>query len=155
MLAIETPNFHFHNANPKGKKAADCVVRAIAVALGQTWEETMREMTELGIKHGLVFNEDKLIDLYLNKKGWFKMKEPRDCDNKKISVERFAKGRGSSGVFVARAGSHHLTLIADGVVWDTWDCSKKTMHSFYTNPMAKAPKLEREQPKPEKRRFTL
>lgn len=155
MKAIETPTFHFHNANPKGRKAGDCVVRAISVALGQSWEQTMREMTELGIKHGYAFNETKLIDIYMKEKGWTKIKEPRNYENKKISVSQFLNNAGSKGVIVANAGSHHVTLIANGVVWDTWNCCSQTMHTYFTNPKAVAPELNREEPKPEKRRFTL
>lgn len=152
----ETPTFHFHNANPKGKNANDCVARAICVALGQSWEDTIREMTELGIKRGYAFNEDKLIDIYLKEKGWTKMSEPRDHENKKIKVGQFVCRRGNDkGVIIAKAGSHHVTLIVNGVVWDTWNCCSQTMHSYFVNSKAVAPELKREEPKPEKRRFTL
>lgn len=145
----ETEIFHFHNANPKGKNASDCVVRAISVALNQTWEDTMREMTEMGIKLGYAFNEDKLIDPYLKSKGWDKFKEPRDLKNKKISVAQFLKDkRNQSGVLIVKVGSHHVSLIVDGVVWDTWDCTSRTMHTYFRNPIAKTPIKE-------KRRFTL
>ena len=145
----ETDIFHFHNANPKCRNASDCVARAISVALSQDWETTIRELTELGIKRGLVFNEPKCYDAYLESKGWQKMKEPRDKNNKKIRVAQYLKTPGAKGgVILAHVGSHHLTVIVDGVVWDTWDCSLQTMHTYYTNPNAKGPKKE-------KRRFTL
>ena len=134
----ETDLFHFHNANPKGKNANDCVARAISVALGQTWEYTIREMTELGIKLGLAFNEDKLIDKYLRDKGWEKYNEPRDSANKKLSVAQFVNKpgnyKGNKGVIIAKVGSHHVSLIIDGIVWDTWDCSKNTMHVYWRLP---------------------
>ena len=140
----ETPIFHFHNANPKDKNANDCVARAISVALSQSWEDTIREMTECGLKLGLVFNETKCIEKYLKDKGWEKYKEPRDQNNKKISVAQFLKRPGSDkGVIVAFVGSHHTSLIVNGVVWDTWDCSKKTMHSYFRNPAAKIPEKQK------------
>jgi len=149
----ETQTFHFHNANPKGKNANDCVARAISVALSQSWEVTIREMTELGIKLGLSFNEDKCIDSYLEEKGWTKYKEPRNENNKKITICQFLKKPGNDkGVIIAKAGSHHITLIVDGVVWDTWDCSNQTIHRYFKNPNVAAPKLERTI---EKRRFLL
>lgn len=136
----ETPIFHFHNANPKGKNANDCVARAISVALSQSWEDTIREMTELGIKYGYAFNEDKLIERYLKEKGWEQLKEPRDQNNKKISVARFISRPGNNkGVIIARVGSHHISLIVNGQVWDTWDCTKQTMHSYWRNLTVKAP----------------
>ena len=128
----ETPIYHFHNANPKGKNASDCVARAISVALGQSWEETIRDMTELGIKNGLPFNEDRLIAKYLDSKGWSKMKEPRDADNRKISVKRFLALRiKKPETIIAKVGSHHVSLIKNGVVWDTWDCTNQTMHAYW------------------------
>lgn len=150
----ETPTFHFHNANPKGKNANDCVARAISVALSQSWEQTIREMTELGIKLGLAFNEDKCIDAYLKQKGWLRYPEPRDLENKKYTVERLLKKPHylNEGVVIAKVGSHHITLIVDGVVWDTWDCTKQTIHRYFKNPNAKTPEKAHTG---EKRRFTL
>lgn len=130
----ETSTFHFHNANPKGKNANDCVARAISVALSQSWEDTIREMTELGIKLGYAFNEDKLIAQYLKEKGWERYPEPRDLNNKKITVNQFINKHGNNkGVIIAKVGSHHLSLIIDGVLWDTWDCTNNTMHAYWRN----------------------
>lgn len=152
----ETDIFHFHNENPKGKKANDCVARAISVALSQSWGDTIKEMTDLGIKLGLVFNEDKCVEAYLKNKGWDKYKEPRDLNNKKISVAQFLKQRGNDkGVIVAKVGSHHITLIVDGVVWDTWDCTRQTMHTYYRNPSVQSPKACGNNLYETKRRFTL
>lgn len=128
----ETSTFHFHNANPKGKNANDCVARAISVALSQSWDDTIREMTELGIKLGFVFNEDKCIARYLKDKGWERYNEPRDLENKKLTVKQFIKRPGNDkGSIIAKVGSHHLSIIVDGVVWDTWDCSNKIIHAYW------------------------
>lgn len=127
---LDTPYFHFHNANPRNKNRNDCVARAISVALGQSWEFTVREMTEKAIKLGGVFNEDVVIDSYLKEKGWFKCKEPRNAENKKITVEEFLKNH-KDGIYIIKAGSHHLTLSIRGKIWDTWDCTKKTMHCYF------------------------
>lgn len=128
--AEDTLYFHFHNANPRGKNKNDCVARAISVALGQRWETTVREMTEKAIRMSCVFNEDTTIDAYLKDKGWIKCKEPRDSQNKKITVLEFLKEH-KKGIYIIKAGSHHLSLIINGKVWDTWDCTKKTMHSYF------------------------
>lgn len=131
----ETSTFHFHNANPKGKNANDCVARAISVALSQSWEDTIREMTELGIELGFAFNEDKLVSKFLRNKGFEEFKEPRDIKNKKITINQFINKHGNDeGIIVAKVGSHHISLIIDGVVWDTWDCSKKIIHTYWKLP---------------------
>ena len=155
MKAIETPTFHYYNANPKGRKVGDCVVRAISTALGQTWERTMQEMTDLGIKDGRPYNEPKNIEKYLAARGWTKQKEPRTYANKKMPMCDFLNNAGSKGVIIASVGSHHLTLIVNGVNWDIWNCTRQTMHTYYTNPNVVGPELDRPELKPEKRRFTL
>lgn len=129
----ETATFHFVNVNPKGKNTDDCVARAISVALGQTWEQTIREMTELGISIGYPFNNDKTVVKYLEKKGWTYCKEPRDVYNKKITLEQFMNTH-AKGVYIVKPGSHHVSLVVDGVCWDSWNCTKKTMHSYFVPP---------------------
>ncbi len=127
----ETPYFHFFNANPKGRNASDCVYRAISVALNQDYAATMREMTEFALQKGYAPNEDKLIKLYLESKGWETCSEPRDQANKKISIERFLVRTDQTKVYVVKAGSHHITVLKEGKVWDTWNCSKKLMHRYW------------------------
>lgn len=130
----ESDFFHFFNANPKGKNASDCVYRAISVALEQEYALTMREMTEFALSKGYAPNEDKLVRLYLESKGWETCKEPRNKDNKKISVKQFLKTSlviHGSDVLVAKVGSHHVTLIKESKVWDTWDCSSNTLHTYW------------------------
>lgn len=128
---VETPFFHFHNANPKGRNASDCVYRAISVALDLPYEDVMRDMTEFALEKGYAPDEDKLIRLYMESKGWVTCKEPRNHENKKITVERFIKIIAPKETLVVKAGSHHITLIKEGKVWDTWDSSKQTMHSYW------------------------
>ena len=127
--------YEFINLNPKGKFVGDCVIRAIALACGQTWEQTIREMTELGIKKGYELNDKKFIPIYLKAKGFTKMTEPRNYDNKKITVREWLCSRDyhlwHSYKIVANVGSCHVSCIIEGKVHDTWDCSKHTMHTWW------------------------
>lgn len=52
----ETPTFHYHQANPHNRINGDCVIRAISVFLGISWTECVKEMTECGLKKGLILN---------------------------------------------------------------------------------------------------
>ena len=126
--------YNYININPKGKYGGDCVVRAIALATGQSWEETVRDMTEFGIKKGLVLNDKKLYPLYLEYKGFAKMSEPRYVDNTKMSVREWIRHRGIVWIkkkIIVNVGSHHLSAIIDGKINDTWDCSDNTMHQWW------------------------
>lgn len=122
--------FVFYNANPKNKFGDDCVIRAISTVLGQSWETTIREMTELGIKLGYVLNDKHVYEKYLELKGYVKHSEPRDSDNCKMSVREVIK-RYRINNAVANVGSHHVVAIVNNKVNDIWDSSKKTMHVYW------------------------
>ena len=131
-----TEYYTYYNANPKNKLGGDCVIRAIALATGQSWEQTVRELTELGIKHGLVCNDQKLYPKYLESKGFIQAKEPRDVCNRKMLVKEWMKEEeiypgNHKSIIVANVGSHHVTCIIDGTVHDIWNSSTQTMHKYW------------------------
>jgi len=127
-----TDYFTYYNANDKSKIGGDCVVRAVALACSQSWEQTVREMTEMGIKKGLLLNDKKLYPKYLESKGFIQMPEPRDAENLKISVIKFIKSGNIKGyVVVANVGSHHAVCIKNGKVHDIWNSSFQTMHKYW------------------------
>lgn len=126
----ETPTFHFFNANPKGKNASDCVVRALCVALEQDYQTTARELLECGLEIGYACNEDKTINEYLARKGWIRYKKPTMPNNKAMRVSGLVL-RERKGTVVVKVGAHHISLIKDGVIWDTWDCSKKVAQQYW------------------------
>ena len=131
----ENMYYHYINVNPKDKYGGDCVVRAIAHACNQSWEQTVRELTELGIKKGYLCNDRKLFPLYLKQKGFTQMKEPRNSDNKKITVREWLSSRDGwlwhSYRIVVSVGTHHISSIVDNKINDIWDCSKNTMHKWW------------------------
>ena len=128
---INTEYYEYTNVNPKNKFGGDCVVRAIANATNQTWEQTVREMTELGIKLGFVLNDHHVYEKYLLLKGFVQAKEPRDVYNQKITVVEFIRKYKENNVIVMNVGSHHVSCIKNGKVNDIWDCSKETMHKYW------------------------
>lgn len=135
----ETAVFHFYNANPKNRIAADCVVRAICTALGQTWEQTVREMTEVGIELGRAFNEDDTIKKYLERKGWVKCYQPRKGDNTKYTGKEWCLRLQEREIptckrmerMIANIGGHHMVAIMDGKIQDIWDCSGKCIGNYW------------------------
>lgn len=128
----ETKTFHYYNANTHGRKSDDCVIRAIAYALHQTWEKTYMEMAELGCKHGYVQNDDWTINHYLETKGWVKCPQLRHADNTKYTVKDFVN-KMNKGIYVIRM-SHHLSVVDNGINIDIWDCVKYggTVGCYYT-----------------------
>lgn len=128
-----TEFYEYTNVNPKDKFGGDCVIRAIADALDQSWETTVRELTELGIKKGFLCNDNHLYPKYLESKGFRAMSEPRDVNNRKLSVKDFLIQREGYPMrtIVANVGSHHVTCIKGGKVHDIWNSSNETMHKYW------------------------
>ena len=46
------------NMNPKGWKCGDCVIRACAKALNQSWDDTYNQLYEIGFKKKRMPNDD-------------------------------------------------------------------------------------------------
>lgn len=131
-----TDCYTYYNANPKGKIGGDCVIRAIALATGQSWEQTIRELTELGIKTGYVLNDQHVYTKYLLLKGFTQCKEPRNAYNKKMTVKEWMQEEqiysgNQKSVIVAKVGSHHIACIIEGTVHDIWNSSSQTMHKYW------------------------
>ena len=127
-----TDFYEYTNVNPKDKYGGDCVIRAIALATGQSWEQTIRELTEVGIKKGFVLIDWHVYEKYLETHGFIRCKEPRDVNNRKMTVKEWMiEEQITKGTFVIVAGTHHLSCIVDGKVRDIWDASKVTMHKYW------------------------
>ena len=120
----DTDTFHYFNANPHNRINGDCVIRAIATATGKTWEHIVRELTEIGLKHGLICNDVKCYEIYLAQEGWIKHPQPRKADNTKFTGQEFCRllqARRDNFPVIAHIGGHHIVAIIEGRVWDTWD----------------------------------
>ena len=107
------------SAGYKGK-TGDCVVRAIAIALELPYKEVYNELTKMqasSVRNG-VFK--KVIRKYLTGKGWTwipKMTIGSGCTTH-LSADELPKGRIICNV------SRHLSAVIDGVINDTFDCSR-------------------------------
>ena len=132
----DTDYFHFYNANPKGKRTTDCVVRAITVALDQPYDQTLRELTEMSLKTGWMWNENKGIDAFMKSKGWIKCKQPKKSDGTKYTGKEFCRtlvhpiyseelnltNRSFEiNRVLVNIGGHHTVAIVGGQIWDIWN----------------------------------
>jgi hypothetical protein len=146
----ETSSFLYHNANFKGlTKAGDCVIRAIATALDQTWEQTVRELAEVSIRTGYMLNMPQCYGKYLEEKGWKKQKQPRKADNSKYTGREWCTWlsvndpHGETGNIIANIGSYHTVAIVptnhgDGInsrfkVLDTWDSTRGCIGNYWVS----------------------
>ena len=79
----DTKYVHFFNANPKDKKTGDCVIRAISTATGKSWDDVLDELTEVAHTVKSVPNNKECYEVYLEKNGFIRCKQPRKDDNTK------------------------------------------------------------------------
>ena len=125
----DTETFKYYNANPKNRITGDCVFRAIALALEQTWEQTVMEMAKLSCENGYALNDTKGIAKYMESKGWIKCKQPRKSDNTKYTGKEFCKF--FRGTCVANIGGHHTVCIKNGKVHDIWDSTDGSIGNYW------------------------
>lgn len=118
----------YYNLNPKGKNVGDCVVRAIAKALNQSWEDTYIDLTIRGYLMGDLLSSNAVWGSYLKVKGFTRDIISNDCPEC-YTIEDFCNEH-PKGTFIIGTGTHCVT-VENGCVFDTWDSSGETPIYFY------------------------
>lgn len=127
----------------KATNVGDCVTRAIAIATGKDYKEVYNRLNEMAKKESTkrhrghkrsqsrngVFKET--WKRYLKEIGWVHHKT---CElGSKAKKVKFIEGALPSEGKVIVQLSRHLTCLVDGVINDTYDCSKKDYYDFDGN----------------------
>ena len=110
--------YKFYNANSKGNYVNDCVIRAISVAERKTWDETYRELSEIARTEGIILDDVRFVENYLDKRY------KRVCHYSKTVgefINEFPKG-----TFLITM-DNHITVCVDGTLYDTFDCRPRYM----------------------------
>lgn len=120
--------FKEFNAHPKGIKTGDCVVRAIATATDKDYLELRRELNRKKREWGFTSCKDtKFLYEYLTN-------YPR-LIFKPIKGEARIKGSDftelhPTGTFILKMAGH-ITACIDGVIFDTWDCTYRSVYTAW------------------------
>ena len=110
-----------YNNNPKGRKTGDCVVRAISLALNQTWEDTYAQFLDVALETGYAIATKEHFTIYLKQRGYEKQKMPKEF------ADEIAEKDTTYIVNLA----NHLTVIKNKNLYDIWDCSRKSVGNFW------------------------
>lgn len=110
--------FARYNANPSGKNAIDCTVRAISVILGYDWERTYIELCLQGFIMNNMPTANYVWGAYLKSKGFRRKVIPNECPDN-YTVRDFCDDH-PHGVFLL-ALEKHVVAVCDGDYYDTWD----------------------------------
>lgn len=110
--------YKYYNANVRGNNVNDCVIRAISKAEDKSWDETYRELSEIAQYEGVLLDDVEFVEHYLDKRY------KRACHYSK-TVEEFMAENPKGIYLITMEG--HITVIIDGVLYDTFDCRKRRM----------------------------
>lgn len=114
--------YKYYNANSRGQFVNDCTVRAISVAEGKTWDETYEELSDLAQEQGTLLDDVIFIEDYLDRRYY---RVPRYAKTVGEFIEEYPRG-----VFLITMDGH-ITVVVDGVLYDTFDCRDRTIRSAW------------------------
>lgn len=116
-----------YNVNPVANRTEDCGIRAVAVALGITWEQAFDLLAYNARAMGDVMHSNAVIGSVLRQNGFNKGLIPNQCPDC-YTIADFAADN-PQGDFVVGTGSHVVAVI-DGNIIDTFN-SKDLVPVWY------------------------
>lgn len=117
------------NNNPRyNYRAGDCVIRAISVATGDSWDDIYDDLCAEGKYIGDWGNSNGIWDGYLRKRGFERYICPNDCPYC-YSIADFAKEH-QQGTYILATGRHAVAVV-DGNYIDSWDSGDEIPIYYY------------------------
>lgn len=106
------------NPNPNGIYADDCLVRAISLITGKSWDSIYFDLCLQGYLMKNMPSVNKVWGNYLRSIGFVEYPFTRMCSDC-YTVRDFCYDN-PSGAFILATGSHVIAVI-DGDYYDAWD----------------------------------
>lgn len=110
------------NNNPLKKSVGDCVIRAISLAEGRSWDEVYLDLMVEGFTEKDITSSNVVWGSYLRDKGYKRNLIPDSCPNC-YTIEDFTEDH-PQGTFILATGTHAVCAI-HGNYYDTWDSGKE------------------------------
>ena len=107
-----------YNANPYNNRTGDCVVRALSVALDETWEKIYTDLFYQGLKLKGMSSTNAVWGAYLRSKGFEREVIPNTCPDC-YTVSAFAEDH-PVGRYLLKT-HEHVVAVVDGNYYDTFD----------------------------------
>lgn len=118
-----------YEPNPVRTGAGDCAVRAVAKALGLSWEEAYTRLSANGFQMGNVISADEVWGSLLRQNGFTRYLVENTCPDC-YSVEDFSNDH-PNGLYVVKSENHVATIV-NGTLYDSWPSQDKTVIYFWT-----------------------
>lgn len=120
----------YYNKNPrKNYNAGDCVIRAISIITGDSWDDIYDDLCDEGKYIGDWGNNNAVWDIYLRRRGFKRYVCPNDCPYC-YSVKDFANEH-KRGKYLLSTGNH-LVAVENGCYIDAWDSGTQIPIYYYT-----------------------
>ena len=126
--------YEYFNPNPVQTGAGDCAFRAIAKALGLSWEEADARLTVNGFLMGDMPSSDLVWGSVLRQAGFSRETIPNTCPDC-YTAEDFTNDH-PQGTFILKSTGHVATVV-DSVLFDSWDSSRTVPIYFWYKPEEK------------------
>lgn len=118
----------YANPNPCRTETEDCVVRAIAIATGQTWEKVHWDLCVLSHRKCTMPSVNWLWGRYLRSLGFRQFLLPANCPEC-VTVREFCRMY-PKGTYVVGTG-HHAIAVRDGNYLDAFDSGDEKPSYFW------------------------
>ena len=123
-------SYAYYNPNPTNKSVGDCPVRALSMALEQSWEQTYVELALKGFCLGDMPNADSVWGPYLRDRGFTRHLLPDTCPDC-YTVADFAADH-PVGLFILSMPGRHVLCVQDGQWFDSWDSGGEVPVYYWT-----------------------
>lgn len=117
-----------YNPNPVGRRVGDCAVRAVAKALGVSWEKAYTMLALNGFLMGDMPTANSVWGAVLRQHGFKAQTLPDECPTCYTAADFCADH--PDGTFVLGFGTHVATVV-DGNLFDAWDSSAEVPQYFW------------------------
>ena len=117
--------YKFYNANSKGNFVNDCVVRAISLAEGKTWDETYEELSDIAQEEGILLDDVNFVENYLDER----YDRVPHCSK---TVGEFLEECPKGIYLITMEG--HITVAIHGVLYDIFDCRDRRIWCIWHVP---------------------
>ncbi len=107
-----------YNVNPIANKTEDCGIRAVAVALGISWDDAFDLMAKNAKAMGEVMHSNAVIASVLRQNGFYRAIIPNYCPDC-YRIADFAAEH-PEGTYVVGTGTH-VVAVVDGNIIDTFN----------------------------------
>ena len=106
------------NPNPNGAYVEDCVIRAISIATGRSWDDVYIHVCLQGYLMKNMPSVNRVWGNYLVSSGFVRYALPNTCPDC-YTVRDFCNDH-REGIYILGTGSH-VVAVVDGNYCDAWD----------------------------------